>query len=60
MMSIYKPIIILDEFSNEIDVQDETIMIDSLEEYIKDKTLIAISHSGEINRLYNKVLYINK
>lgn len=54
-----KPIIILDEFTSAMDKQIESSVLKIMKEYVKDKTLIMISHNKEILKLCTKFYIIN-
>ncbi|MDJ0284890.1 ATP-binding cassette domain-containing protein, partial [Bacillus bombysepticus] len=53
-------IVILDEPTSNLDTLNEGIILKSIRTYLKDKTLILITHRKSTNRVWEKVFRINK
>ena len=53
-------IVILDEPTSNLDTLNEGIILKSIKTYLKDKTLILITHRKSTTRVCNKVFKINK
>lgn len=53
-------IYIFDEALNQIDVENEKIILENIFKYLKNKTIIVISHRFNNNDLFDKVLSLEK
>ncbi len=54
------PIVLLDEPSNMMDNTHETALIYRLKEYLKDKTLILITHKPQMLELVDRIIVLEK
>ncbi|MGP1618169.1 MAG: ABC transporter ATP-binding protein, partial [Peptostreptococcus stomatis] len=53
------PIILLDEATASLDVENESLIQEALSELIKDKTVIVIAHRLRTIRNANKIVLLN-
>ncbi len=53
-------IYIFDEAFSQIDIDKTRIILKNVLEYLKDKTVIVISHRNNFNKLFNRVLKLEK
>ena len=53
-------IYIFDEAFSQIDIDKTRIILRDILEYLKDKTVIVISHRNNFNKLFNRVLKLEK
>lgn len=53
-------IYIFDEAFSQIDIDKTRIILRNILEYLKDKTVIVISHRNNFNKLFNRVLKLEK
>ena len=58
---LHKPsLLILDEPTSSMDAATEKIVLDNLDEWLSDKTLIAITHRNTLMRLVSRVMVVDK
>ena len=58
---LHKPsLLILDEPTSSMDTATEKIVLDNLSSWMKDKTLIAITHRNTLVKLASRVMVIDR
>ena len=53
-------IYIFDEALNQIDIENEKIILNNMFKYLKNKTIIVISHRYNNQELFDRIIEINK
>jgi ABC-type multidrug transport system fused ATPase/permease subunit len=52
-------LLVLDEATNQLDVETKFKVIKSIKSNLKDTTLIIVSHDGDMNKYYDKIIELN-